>query len=347
MTAPRAFSKPARTFEQQADLLLKRGMVGDRGEIVGRLSAVNYYRLSAYWFTFRIASPDGSRQDDVRPGTEFRAVWDRYVFDQRLRLLMMDVIERIEVALRTRLAYHHAHKYGATAYADTPGSLPEMKAWHPAYKDRRAHWRWIEKVREEIERGHDHPLVKHFRATYTLSPDLPIWAAVELMSLRQVVSMYQGSHQRIREDVAQFFGVHPSELESWLLMLLNIRNICAHHGRLWNRKLAKVPKLPRGAGWSGAVKIDPTTVFAALTICAHIVNRLWPDSQWCQKVGALMVEYAHIPKRPEPAPSWSMGMPDNWLDCPLWAHARPSSPAGASASSAPTTAGSTDRQAHS
>jgi hypothetical protein len=47
------YAKPATTFEEQADLLLRRGMIGDRATLIARLSFVNYYRLSAYWWPFR------------------------------------------------------------------------------------------------------------------------------------------------------------------------------------------------------------------------------------------------------------------------------------------------------
>ncbi len=47
------YSKPPLTFEDQADLLISRGMTGNRNDMISRLSAVNYYRLSGYWHTFR------------------------------------------------------------------------------------------------------------------------------------------------------------------------------------------------------------------------------------------------------------------------------------------------------
>ena len=97
------YTKEPLTFEQQADRLIRRGMQGDRELIVARLASVNYYRLSGYCYPFR------NLDDTFRPGTTFAAVWQRYVFDRRLRLLVMDAIERIEVAVRFQLAYHHAH----------------------------------------------------------------------------------------------------------------------------------------------------------------------------------------------------------------------------------------------
>ena len=135
-----------------------------------------------------------------------------------------------------------------------------------------------------------------------------------------VLRFYQGCRVHERQPVATKFGVSVSELESWLLMLFNVRNICAHHGRFWNRKLVKQPKFPRHANWSHPVSIDPTTVFAALTICAYCLTKVSPGSDWQKRVRGLMESYPAIPKRT--SAGWTMGVPDNWLECPLWSGAR-------------------------
>jgi abortive infection bacteriophage resistance protein len=122
------YTKPPLTFEQQADRLLNRGMSGDRSVIISRLRSVNYYRLSGYWFPFRIPNPEtpSSPSETFKPGTTFDEVWARYAFDRRLRLLVMDAIERVEVAVRTGIAYHHAHLHGPFAYAMDNASLPKL-----------------------------------------------------------------------------------------------------------------------------------------------------------------------------------------------------------------------------
>jgi len=106
------YAKPPLTYEEQADQLLQRGLVADRTLLINRLHCVNYYRLSAYWLPFK--QPDNT----FAPDTTLEAVWRRYTFDRQLRLLVMDAIERVEIAVRTRLAYELAHRYGAFAQLD-------------------------------------------------------------------------------------------------------------------------------------------------------------------------------------------------------------------------------------
>ena len=107
------YEKPALTFAEQANRLLSRGLVADHNELVNILKAVSYYRLSAYWHTFRI---EGDPDDRLRPGTTLTMVWNRYVFDRQLRLLVMDAIERVEVAIRTQIINRHVLNYGPFGY---------------------------------------------------------------------------------------------------------------------------------------------------------------------------------------------------------------------------------------
>lgn len=114
------YTKPPLTIEAQVELLFQRGMEGDCDLMAQRLKVVNYYRLSGYWHTFR------QPNDMFKAGTSFDLVWNTYAFDRHLRLLVMDAIERIEIAVRSLMAYHHAHEHGPFAYVDDPTSLPKL-----------------------------------------------------------------------------------------------------------------------------------------------------------------------------------------------------------------------------
>jgi len=117
------FTKPPLTFEQQADLLIQRGIIADRELLIQRLSSVNYYRLSGYWHHRKL--PD----DTFLPGTEFGVIWEQYVFDRQLRLLVMDAVERVEVAVWTQLSYHHALTHGPFGQVEVapPPSIPGVE----------------------------------------------------------------------------------------------------------------------------------------------------------------------------------------------------------------------------
>ena len=117
------YQKTAKTYEEQADLLISRMMMGLRSSIIEKLSAVNYYRLSGYWHPFQ-----DQTTGDFRNGTTFDMIWDRYVFDRQLRLLTLDAIERIEVYLRSGLANALAMENADPfAYIGNPSAMPCFK----------------------------------------------------------------------------------------------------------------------------------------------------------------------------------------------------------------------------
>ena len=107
------FNKTPKTFTEQLEILKSRGMVvSDEQKAIFHLSQVNYYRLGAYWLPFEQTHSPHCFQEN----THFEHVWDLYVFDRELRLLVLDAIERIEVAIRTQFAYEIAHRHGAHAF---------------------------------------------------------------------------------------------------------------------------------------------------------------------------------------------------------------------------------------
>jgi len=114
------YLKQALSLDKQADLLIERGLDADRDVLIQRLSIVSYYRLSGYLFPFR---EKGSNQ--FKKGTSLEVVWNRCCFDRKLRILVLDAIERIEVAVRTQLIYHFTHRYGPFGYCDD-ACLPKL-----------------------------------------------------------------------------------------------------------------------------------------------------------------------------------------------------------------------------
>jgi len=300
------YAKPALSGEQQADLLIQRGLIADRDLLVERLRVVSYYRLSGYWYTFRKPDPDNPkhRLDDFQPDTHFDTIWNRYVFDRHLRLVVMDAVERIEVAARTAIAYHHAQDHGPFAYATDPASLPSI-----GKKDRDL---LLGSIQREKNRSKER-FVRHFQSKYgSHHSDLPVWMAIEVMSFGSVLTMYRGCSQSIRQAIARSFGVHDAVFESWLLTLNTVRNICAHHGRLWNREIGTKPKIPKkDPNWHTPVEVGNSRMFAVLTICKWSLDDIAPQSLWADRLRTLLVDYPDIPLV-------SMGFPENWHESPIW-----------------------------
>ena len=293
------YSKKPLTFEQQAELLVARGLETDVESLVARLRTVNYYRLSGYLHPFR--NPD----DTFRSGTTLQTVWRRYVFDRRLRLLVLDAIERVEVAVRTQLIYELSHETGAFGYTDA-ANLPKLTG------DRFAHF--LKRVEDETQRSHEQ-FVKHFHQKYGDQHEhLPLWMAAEIMPFGVLLTLFTGVKPQIKRRIASQYRIADTVLHSWMGSINVVRNICAHHGRLWNRELGFKPLIPhprKHPEWHTPVPVASNRVFAILTILRYMLWFVAPQSGWPARVHMLLAEYPDIPRAP-------MGFPADWETCPIW-----------------------------
>ena len=293
------YDKPPLSFEEQADRLINRGLVADKALLVSRLKNVNYYRLSGYLYPYRQAN------DNFKTGTTFEKVWRHYTFDRRLRLIVMDVIERFEVSIRTQLIYALAHANGAFGYTN-PDNFPRLSP--------EDHERLLKTINDEASRSRE-KFVVHFRTKYGDNHEyLPLWMAGEIMSFGCTLTIYRGLSDQIKKDIASHYGIPDQVLTSWLQTINVIRNICAHHSRLWNRELGVKPFIPRKKKypeWHEPVTICQNRVFGILTIFHYLLKIIAPQSNWKSRLLNLLDEYPYISR-------WSMGFPDNWKESPLW-----------------------------
>lgn len=290
------FTKAATTWQQQLALLEARGMdIGDRAEAEHRLRHVQYYRLGAYWLPFE--ADHATHQ--FKPGTTLAAVWDLYEFDRELRLLVMDAIERVEVSVRGRWAYEVAHNHGPHAHLDATYFNP--KYWQKN----------LDMLREAVNRS-DETFIKHLRGRYSEALP-PAWAVCEVMSLGQLSRWFDSlMPMPTRRAVAGAIGFDEHVAERFLHHLTTVRNVCAHHGRLWNREFTVIPQLPRTKPLGLKAQLVPRSrrLYNTLVLLAHSLNVVSPGNHWrdrllvlCSRRGA---DYA------------AMGFPANWKGMPIW-----------------------------
>lgn len=273
------YKKPAFTFEQQIRQLEVRGLIIDDRDRARRwLSRVSYYRLSAYFLPFKIAG-----ENRFRPDVSLGVICDLYNFDRKLRLLLLDAIERIEVGLRTAVTYQIGHEFGAFGHTSERNFAPRFN-----------HARFMDDL-EMMERDSRETFVGHFRSKYTKERHLPIWMASELLSFGALSRVYSALHPRLKRNVSDQYGLPDNILGSWLHSLSVARNICAHHSRLWNRELGVSPKLPPAptAYWPFK-SINSGRVYAILLITRHLLHVLAPRSEWKGRVVRLFAEHPGV-----------------------------------------------------
>ena len=300
------YTKPPLSFEDQAKLLIKRGLnVDDENELINYLSKVNYYRLSGYWYPFKRFDPITS-EETFLPGTNFSLIKNRYEFDRKLRLLLMDAIERIEVAiLRTQFVENYALTYGTFGYTDYKNYKPEfpIEEFCKAMKAIK-----IDETRSSEE------FIQRYHEKYREERHLAFWMAAEIMSFGQLYTLYRFSDQNIQKSIARNYELAAGVLESWLHSISYIRNACAHHVRIWNRILPIPPRLPskkNDLNWYVPVQISNKRIFAVLTIIRYLMAVIDPKNHIQHTMIKLIEDNPEIPL------NW-MGFPTEWREYKYW-----------------------------
>jgi abortive infection bacteriophage resistance protein len=324
-----AYTKDWLSVEQQVERLRHHGLeIADKDHAVRVLAAIGYYRLTGYLYPFRMSDEyldaDGRTRVRVlsgfRAGTRLSHAEEILCFDRRLRMLVLDGLERIEVAVRMRVGYVLG-RASAFAYED-PNSFTE--AFTADRTDIRApkpsgHVQWLQRVHTR-QAGSDEKFVEHFREKY--DDRMPVWALTEILELGQLSVLYRGMNQAEAEELALAFGVPTKRLmANWLASLNYVRNVAAHHARLFNRKLQYAPSRPQ----PGQVTLldhlrqseHPKQVYGtynALAVIAYLLRSIDPDSGWGARVATLLRGFPTS----EALTVRSLGAPEDWGDSALW-----------------------------
>ncbi len=326
------YAKPWLSIDDQIDRLAARGVVAhDRSAAAALLAKVGYYRLTGYLYPFRLSERvtdgDGRERTAVlsgyRDGTSIEDASRLIDFDRELRLLVLEGVERIEIALRTQIG-HTVGRVGPFAHEDPSTFVPSFAGPRSdAAVDSHGPHRlddWLARVQQRRD-SFDEAFVVHFRAKY--DDQMPIWALTELLELGHLARLYGGLRNDLATEVARSFDVPTKRLmESWTATITYVRNIAAHHARLFNRKLVTAPKRPKPAdvpllahlGQDSAPKQFGS--YNALAVMAYLLRGIDSDCDWNTRV------VDHLRRFPanDVVDEGSMGIAPGWLDEELWTY---------------------------
>ena len=301
MTAPRANLQtpgPATSIQAQINLLIQRGMaIPDQGTATRILSQVNFYRMRGYWEPFIDGTTSGNLHN-FRAGTTFDAVVERYHFDRQLRTLLLDAFNHIEVSIRTQWTYHLAYIQRGGPSAHWNRSL-----FSSAYDDNLSNLHTS--YRRHGQRAHRYDFI-----------NCPIWAIAESMSFGQLSRWYGDTTFQVRQQVARTYGLDERILVPLLRHLVPIRNICAHHERLWDRDFITKLTVPRRLGqyrqpMAFFNPVDTGKVYNALVMIAHLTKVITDNGDWAQSLITLMSQSGNVPQN-------LMGFVAGWQNLDIW-----------------------------
>ena len=298
------YSKEAITIDEQVAQLEHRGLaINDIAGAKHLLANLGYYRLAGYWWSMQA--------DKVahvfKPNSRFEDVVALYHFDRDLRLLLFDVIERIEISLRTHLIYHLSHECSPWWFQDTT-----------IFFDSRELIKTLAAIEEELDRSKDAFIKEHLKKYKDDGRFPPAWKTLELTSFGSLSKLYGNLKNTVKakDIIAQEFGtVNHTYLPSWLQSIAQIRNYCAHHSRLWNRNLPGRPKLMQKPpqDWINDVPKEHEYQHLYIHLCCmkYLLNVIHPSNDFALRLKNLFTQYPNVDSN-------ALGMKPNWEQEPLW-----------------------------
>lgn len=222
---PKYSPKIATTPEEQLQKLRERGcLVEDESRAVQVLNNINYFRL-AYYFSLFLET-----KGKYREGTSFNKVLRIYDFDRRLRSLVLEILEEIEIALRAHCSNFHAIKYGALGYLNGDNFARVHN-----------HRTFMNRVERLIEANEDSDMVKHYQGKH--GGKFPLWVITELFSFGSLNMFYRDLKPADKTEIAQkHYKMTSGALENRIDRLSDLRNHCAHYHRLYDSAIGDLPE---------------------------------------------------------------------------------------------------------
>ncbi len=292
------YKKKVLTYKQQIDQLERRGMkFSSKEKSEHLLSVISYYRLSGYWYPLL----EDKKKHIFKPNAKFETAFDLYKFDRELRQLINCELEKIEVAIRAKMIYHLSHGLNSNWYTESSN-----------FRNHNQHSKTLEKIESELLRS-DEEFIQEFKKNYS-DKYPPCWMTFEITSFGTLSMLYSSlSLGKLKREVAASFGLSDIVFQSWIHSIVYLRNVCAHHSRLWNRDLRIQPVRPRNTknSWLTNQHIRNDKTFFVLSMLLYLLNTINPSHTFVSRLKDLLAKYPNSDIK-------AMGFPIDWEEEAIW-----------------------------
>ena len=295
-----SFAKPYSSPGQIVQTLKSRGMLmKDENRVENYLMNIGYHRLSAYIYPF-YKSPKSELV--LKEGTTFEQILTLYRFDKKLRILLFNEIEKIEVAIRSVLANIGCQELNDRYWITKPEYFANADKFNQTLV-------FIEKELASSKEDYIEDLRQNFIETYP-----PAWMITEVLSFGNLNYIYSNiSSNHLMKHISGYFGLKPQVFTSWLTVLANLRNMCCHHARIWNRDFMLNPAEPRKTSkvWIDTSKVDKKRIYYRLCMLRYFLSSVSPNNNFNEQLSGLLADFPSIDIA-------AMGFPVDWKDEDLW-----------------------------
>ena len=297
------YTKPPLPLDEQAQLLLDRGLNGiSKEELIQKLGNINYYRLRGYTYPYQNNYADNT---PFFPNSKWEFIWNDYIFDSKLRNLVTDALGHIEVSLRTQLELEMSLAHGSRWYTDLTLAYDE-DLFNKNLEELKGHWN---RSREIFK--------KHYETEYDNSLPPPAWMIFETTTFGTVSKIYSNIKKELpaKTKIANYFGFTKASAKvfiSWMQHLNLVRNICAHYSRLFSRSFIVRPMIPtsKPVKWVNDVPAQDR-IYISICIITYFLDICAPEFNFRKNLKEVM-------SMCRPAQLPSMGFPADWKNQDLF-----------------------------
>lgn len=283
-TPKKPFKKPALSIEDQISLLRKRWLEIDNEEKAKEyLMHISYYRLSGY---LRVFYKD--EEHNIVKWTSFTKVMDLYSFDRKLKIQLLDILERIEISFKTAMINCLSQEFWSHWFMDAKHFASDG-ASNNTFKI----------IEDELLKNKDNVFIKHYHEKY-LSPKYPpSWMLFQLFSFGGLGNVYKSLSKTNKNKVAKMYGLNLYILESWIDCLSYLRNWCAHSDRVWNRRMTKKLSIkwfekyfPVDQKWEHVID----KLYSYVLVIAYFLRKISPTSSCLWDFKKFIVQQVSLKK---------------------------------------------------
>lgn len=295
-----SYTKLPLSITDQIALLKSRGLTfADEADAAKVLEHISYYRFAAY---LRPMESDKTTHN-LHAGASFEDVLAIYEFDSKLRALVFNAIQKIEISIRSKMIHEFSLAHGPFWFFD-----------QSCFTDKHRFVDSMNVLEKELSRSKDEFIKEHI-AKYGKSEYPPAWKTLELATFGTTSKLFANfSDTKLKKKIARSYGIPQHEiLESWTAAIGPLRNCCAHHGRLWNRKFPITPLLPSRMRkpWIADLSISNNKLYAVLCCVAYMLNEIDSNNTLASDLANLINAYPVISVS-------AMGFPSGWNSESLW-----------------------------
>lgn len=302
--------KPHKNYPELVKLLQSRGMIiPDRNRAQRKLSQIGYYRLSGFWYPCREFEPGNKnrRADNFQKDINFNDIIQLYLFDKKLRLLMMDAIERIETHLRSVIA-HEMGYHDPLAYLSNSFINPAKIKFYDRRKKcvRNLFCEWLHRHNKNIYNSREECILHHKNN----GKKIPFWVVIETWDFGTMSTYFDNLKWGYQKKISRRIGItDPRALVRCLREINLLRNKCAHHARIWNLSFRN-PLPTISDPYFNNLSLNECArkrMYGMICLLWFLIKKIGPSSGWLNDVTNLINSKPKI----DSCPFTAMGFSNN------------------------------------